>query len=477
VKLRTAWFGLQLSDTDVLTVGAYVQKYLGYVLQDMFGTTAAQYTGLNVTPGTGLNIRVSTGRLYQQQAAIATQWGSTPTGLAPDSTIITKQGALETALPSLGTFLAPGSGTNYYTVQAICTDQDINPTGRTFTPSPNVETSQVVTTDRVTAIVLSVKGPSTSSPPSPDTGNTVIATIAIPAGALTMLSGYITQTPQYPGTAGILAGGSFVQLSPGGAQTGFMNITGTVTCGSVSAGISGISTIGPISALGLLTANGGINVANAAANLNAGAIVLSPANSFIPMVVNGATGGGQTALLIQANLQPGGTTVFSVDATGAILFANGAAKLTSGSGSTKIIPAATGKPFTVRNAADGQTNLQVPDSGGCNVLPNGATNPSGVLPVYSSSGAVTVNSQRLTSFRFTIAAGSATGTVTLSGDGIIVSPIAMTGNVTDPGSGGPYDTNHFIKSLAYNPGTHTLTVTLDSAAVTNPCPVSGFIYG
>lgn len=478
MKLRTAWFGLQLSDTDVLSVGAYLQKYLGYVLQDMFGTTAAQYTGMTVTPGTGFTVNVSGGRLYQQQAAIASQWGSTPTGLGPDATTITKQGALETALanwPS-GTspFVAPGSGTNFYTIQAICVDQDINPTGRTFTPSPNVETSQLVTTDRVTAVILTVKGPSTSSPPAPDAGNTAIATIAIPAGATMMLSGYITQTTQYPGTAGILASGSFVQASPTGSQSGFIHMAGNITSDAAlsgaSASVSGTAVFG-----GLLTASTGIT-ANGSSNLNAKVVVGTLATSVVPLVVNGAFGGGQTANLIKTALSPGGTVLFTVDPTGAIGFGNPQAFLQVLPLSTNLVPASATQPFNVSNAANNINNFHVADAGGISARPNGATSLAGVLPTldYAAGGASA--GERIVKFKFSIVPGASSITVSINTwvlDGRVV-PIAAFAAVFDDGLSA-YDTNHWVKKVSYNPGTTQLTITLDSVVVGNNCPIVGYV--
>lgn len=321
---RTVYFGQIPGDADILQIEANVQKTLGHVLADVFGSTAPAYTGLNVTAGSGLNINLGTGNLYQQIAAEATPWGATAHGLLADAEVITKIGSLPTALSNQtgsgfvagsAVFAVPGSGTNFYTLEAQLADADVNPTTLSFNPTSGVQSSQTLTTDRITQISFKLKGPSNSAPPPVDSGWTSIATFAIPSTATGMLAGYITQTAQFAGFQGILAGISgVVQLSPGSAQSGFINVSGNITCGgALSAG--SVSSSGTMNATGIITATGGINC-NGVLTANGQAVIGTPGAAGTPLTIQGVSGGGQTALLLQVLNQPGGTSEFSVDASG-----------------------------------------------------------------------------------------------------------------------------------------------------------------
>src|SRR5579859_7898065 len=95
---RTAYFGQILGDSDVLQLQSNAQKTLGHVLADIFGSTAAAFTGLSVTAGTGFSINIGAGNVYQQIQAEATPWGSSAHGLPADSEVITKIGSVPSAL-------------------------------------------------------------------------------------------------------------------------------------------------------------------------------------------------------------------------------------------------------------------------------------------------------------------------------------------------------------------------------------------
>jgi hypothetical protein len=395
MRRRIGYFGQQLGDSDFLQVQSNTQKYLGFFIADILGSGAAIFTGLTVTPGTGFTLNIAKGNLYQQIAADATPVGSAGHGLPADPTVITKQGCVETALANLfsGSFVVPGSGSNFYTLEAKIADADTD-----------MSVPPLTFTNRTTQVLTAIKGPSTSSPPAPDAGWTTIATIAIPTGASTMLSGYITNSAPFSGFAGFFSGGGFVNVSPGSPQSGFISMTGNITSAAAIVGASG-SFSGTVLSTGLLTASAGINV-NGTANLNAKAVIGTTAANVNPLAVNGVAGGAQTAALFKVNLQPGGTTFFSVDAAGNTNI-NGAIIQVAGA-STNIIPAAAGKPFAVSNAANTQTGLQLSDTGDLQVAPliNSVQILSRVAPAYTPAGGQVAATQHMVQGTVTITVGA-----------------------------------------------------------------------
>lgn len=421
---RTVYFAEIPGDSDILQMQANFQKTLAHVLADVFGSTTPQFTGLNVSAGTGFSINIGTGNVYQQIQAEASAWGSTAHGLPIDTEVITKVGSVPTALTNQfsGSFAAPGSGTNYYTLEAKLLDADINSLGLTFNPQPGVYSSQTLTADRVTQVQFQVKGPSVSAPPAADTGWFAIATFAVPSTATQMLGGYITMASAFPGFAGILAGGSFVQLSPGSAQSGFLNLSGNGTFGgAVVAG--SLSVTGTAVTSGLFTASGGINC-NGVLNANAQAVVGTTGASGTPLTVQGVAGGGQTAALISALLQSAGTVLFQVDNVGGVLFGgNGTTngRIYCSSGFTRFVPGVN-KPFQLRNAADSQANIACDNSGNVTILNSLVVgSPSAVL-TCDSSGNLTGNGRVSLVGSCVDATGSLAQNFTSPGTGSITLP-------------------------------------------------------
>ena len=280
---RTVYFGQLPGDSDLLQIQSNVQKALGRALFDIFGTSNPQFTGLTVTPGSGFSVNIGAGSLYQQIAAEATAWGSPTTGLPIDATVITKQGRSDSALSNqFGTMVAPGSGTNYYTLECQVVDSDSNPNNLTFSDTQNNRSSQTQNRDRVTGIAFALKGPNTSSPPPPDSGWFSLATFAIPSGASSMQAGYITQGAAFAGFASILTSGSFVILSPGSQQSGFINISGNLTCASTT--ISGTMTAGQVSAPTIQRSGSGPSIAIGSTNAS-GITVTGPSTSIPGMLL------------------------------------------------------------------------------------------------------------------------------------------------------------------------------------------------
>ena len=321
MRRRNFWNNLNPSEADMLSVGKYAQMNLGESLLDLFGgSTTPIYVGLTVTAGAGLSINISTGRVYAGMAMDGTIVGD-QAGLAADSVTVLKFGSQNSGVNGYTTdgtltFTAPGSGSNYYLLEATLTEGDINALLDFYVDSSGNQSNQYQFADRQVSIVYKLKV-STSSTPSADGGYVGIAAITIPSGTVSMSGATISQAAYVPflGFAQTLGGGSgFVHLSPGSADSGYISITGNIITsggnmqfGATSGAYISSNASGTNAAFAMDAVNGAFTTGNLLELRVGGTAKFVVGNSGVLSVASGGTGTATPSALAGTGLTVTGT--------------------------------------------------------------------------------------------------------------------------------------------------------------------------
>lgn len=153
-------------------------------------------------------------------------------------------------------------------------------------------------------------------------------------------------------------------------------------------------------------------------------------NSVVPLTVQGNSGGGQTADLLDVLLQPAGTNFFAINNNGAILpNGNGtipAASVAIGAdaGGTKgiIVNVPTGSSNGIQGQVNGTTLLKMSATGDLQIAPliNSLNVLSRVAPCYSKSGVAVASTFHMVFDSVAFVATNSV-TVTLSNNAVFTS--------------------------------------------------------
>ncbi|HXS23994.1 MAG TPA: hypothetical protein VN719_07180 [Gemmatimonadales bacterium] len=195
------WLGAIPLETDILNTNRNVMTALGFLIQDLLGTTTLA-AGLACTPGSGLNVSVAPGRLYALENVDGTAYSS----LAADTTHqIVKQGILLDAATLAVPAPTTGGDSINYLIEATFQSTDTNAVildyynaSNPTTPytGPN-NTGQAQATVRAGQIALVAKAGTqaatgTQATPAPDSGYVGLWVVSVPFGASSILSSEIT---------------------------------------------------------------------------------------------------------------------------------------------------------------------------------------------------------------------------------------------------------------------------------------------
>lgn len=188
-------------ETDILRTNMYFMTAVSILAQTLIGNGVSNSTtvgGLVCTP-TGppsLNVNISQGAIYQLADYDATPYSTIP---ADTTDMLYKQG-INLGTFTFGTpFVVPGSGTNYYLIQAELTTTDVNSTNRPYFDSTNPTVPQFMSAadTRIDLVAFATKL-STVSTPAPDAGFVGLYAVTIPSGSTVITSGMISIYPGAP---------------------------------------------------------------------------------------------------------------------------------------------------------------------------------------------------------------------------------------------------------------------------------------
>lgn len=184
-------------DTDLLRAGRYTKAAFGNLASMLYGPNVMAASGLGYSASSSdLSLTVEVGSILAPGVMDATSLGGNGGGLAADTTALTCQYISTTSQ----TVTLPGSG-NTYTVYAVCSEQDADPTVLPFFNASNPSQTQAGIQNDGGALPVRRAGVislvAAANPPSAPTGGCVVAlyTIAVPQGA-SSLSGVTVQPGQ-----------------------------------------------------------------------------------------------------------------------------------------------------------------------------------------------------------------------------------------------------------------------------------------
>jgi hypothetical protein len=193
------------ADTDELNAGLFGLQSLGYLVAALFGNPTTIVDGLACSLGGGLEVSVAAGSIYAQDETDATAYGS----LGTNSSLIMKQG-LSLAPTTLSVAAPTTSGDSIiYLIEAQYQDVDGAPETLSYynSSNPTVPYSGPgndglpQSTIRRGVCALQVKaGTQAPSPtaPSADSGWTPLWLVEVAYGAVSIVSGDITQAAGAP---------------------------------------------------------------------------------------------------------------------------------------------------------------------------------------------------------------------------------------------------------------------------------------
>ncbi|MBS1086616.1 glycine-rich domain-containing protein, partial [Gluconobacter sphaericus] len=184
-------------DTDLLQAGRYTKAAFGNLASMLYGPNVMAASGLGYSASSSdLSLTVEAGSILAPGVIDATSLGGNGGGLAADTTALTCQYiSTESQIVTI-----PGSG-NTYTVYAVCSEQDVDPTVLPFFNASNPSQTQAGIQNDGGALPVRRAGVlslvAAANPPSAPSGGCVVAlyTIAVPQGA-SSLSGVTVQPGQ-----------------------------------------------------------------------------------------------------------------------------------------------------------------------------------------------------------------------------------------------------------------------------------------
>ncbi|MDE7540740.1 glycine-rich domain-containing protein [Gluconobacter sphaericus] len=184
-------------DTDLLQAGRYTKAAFGNLASMLYGPNVMAASGLGYSASSSdLSLTVEAGSILAPGVIDATSLGGNGGGLSADTTALTCQYiSTESQIVTL-----PGSG-NTYTVYAVCSEQDVDPTVLPFFNASNPSQTQAGIQNDGGALPVRRAGVlslvAAANPPSAPSGGCVVAlyTIAVPQGA-SSLSGVTVQPGQ-----------------------------------------------------------------------------------------------------------------------------------------------------------------------------------------------------------------------------------------------------------------------------------------
>ncbi|MFT9365856.1 MAG: hypothetical protein ABF572_09955 [Gluconobacter sp.] len=184
-------------DTDLLRAGRYTKAAFGNLASMLYGPNVMAASGLGCSAAyNSLNLTIEAGSIVAPGVMDASAIGGNGGGLAADTTALTCQ-YISTASQ---TITLPGSG-NTYTIYALCSEQDADPTVLPFFNASNPSQTQAGIQNNGSALPARRTGTMTfvaaTNPPVAPTGGCVVAlyTITVPQGAST-LAGVTAQPGQ-----------------------------------------------------------------------------------------------------------------------------------------------------------------------------------------------------------------------------------------------------------------------------------------
>lgn len=145
------------------------------------------------TVSPSMNLQIAPGQIYMYGDYLSVDYGV----ISIDTTQIYKQGLnLETKLLP---FVAPGSGTNYYLIQATLAETPTNNVSRPYynSANPSAPIFNANYDTLVQSVSLTTKL-STISTPSPDAGNVGLYSVTVPTGTTSLNSGNFATYPGAP---------------------------------------------------------------------------------------------------------------------------------------------------------------------------------------------------------------------------------------------------------------------------------------
>lgn len=192
-------------ETDILRTNMYRMTDIAFLCQALIGNgvnLATMLAGLACTPTSpaSMYVDIAPGSIYQIQEYDANAYSSIP---ADTTDMLYKQGLnlskLQFGTTATSPFVAPGSGTNYYLIQAQFLTQDVNNVNSPYfnSDNPTVPEYTYGYDTRQDIVSFSTKL-STSSTPAPDSSNVGCYAVTIPSGTTTITSGNIAVYPGAP---------------------------------------------------------------------------------------------------------------------------------------------------------------------------------------------------------------------------------------------------------------------------------------
>lgn len=222
---------------DILKTNKRMMIGLGYLAQDIFGTSAVA-SGLACTPGTGLTVSIGVGRIYSQQNVDNTAYSSL---LADTTHQVVKQGILfDPATLSCPAPATSGFAINYL-VEAQYQDSDSNNLALAYYDSTNPDqpfsgpgnSGTAQPTVRAGLVGLQVKAGAAATSgsqttPSVDSGWTALWVVTVHNGDTSISSGNIVQATGAPFLSAI---GNFVMVTSSFTcgYTGFSSAPGATS--------------------------------------------------------------------------------------------------------------------------------------------------------------------------------------------------------------------------------------------------------
>ncbi|GBR68892.1 glycine-rich domain-containing protein [Gluconobacter kanchanaburiensis] len=184
-------------DTDLLRAGRYTKAAFGNLASMLYGSNVAAASGLGYAVSSStLSLTIYAGSIIAPGVMDVSTIGGNGGGLGADTTAVTCQ----YCSPAAQTVTLPGTG-NTYTVYAVCSEQDADPTVLPFFNASNPSQTQAGIRNSGGALPVRRSGVITlvaaTTPPIAPVGGYVVAlyTIVVPQGA-TSLAGVTVQPGQ-----------------------------------------------------------------------------------------------------------------------------------------------------------------------------------------------------------------------------------------------------------------------------------------
>lgn len=237
----TIWTSQQPQPQDLMQFERDAAKSLAQFILDAMGSQNAAFTGLAATPGTGLTVNIGAGAVYQYGQIDPTAWGDTMGSDAFDGTLL----GLVLSTQDLTGFAAPttsGDSINYLVQCQIQVTDAASVSTPLYSSNNNPPTYVQKSPSRQNVVVFEVKAGTqaatgTQTTPTPDSGWIPLYAVTVDYGESSLTSADIVAAANAPAFYGFVHtnpnGNTPVFLNPASQQTGNINISGSVTAGSL----------------------------------------------------------------------------------------------------------------------------------------------------------------------------------------------------------------------------------------------------